>query len=106
MNNTTYFRGLLPGLMGQRLSTNPSTKQVILVYNNHQDFSDGSDGKESTCDAGDPGSVPGSGKPPEEEEDRLEKEVAIHSSTLAWKIPWMEESDRLQSMGSRKSDST
>ena len=66
MNNTTYFRGLLPGLMGQRLSTNPSTKQVILVYNNHQDFSDGSDGKESTCDAGDPGSVPGSGKPPEE----------------------------------------
>ena len=26
-------------------------------------------------------------------EDRLEKEVAIHSSTLAWKIPWMEESD-------------
>ena len=66
MNNTTYFRGLLPGLMGQRLSTNPSTKQVILVYNNHRDFSDGSDGKESTCDAGDPGSVPGSGKPPEE----------------------------------------
>ena len=31
--------------------------------------------------------------------DPLEKEVAIHSSTLAWKIPWMEEPDRLQSMG-------
>ena len=33
-------------------------------------------------------------------EDPLEKEMAIHSSTLAWKIPWMEEPDRLQSMGS------
>ena len=34
-------------------------------------------------------------------EDPLEKEMAIHSSTLAWKIPWMEEPDRLQSMGSQ-----
>ena len=32
-------------------------------------------------------------------EDLLEKEVATHSSTLAWKIPWMEEHGRLQSMG-------
>ena len=32
------------------------------------------------------------------QEDPLEKEMAIHSSTLAWKIPWMEEPDRL-SMG-------
>ena len=31
-------------------------------------------------------------------EDPLEKEMAIHSSTLAWKIPWMEEPDRLQTM--------
>ena len=31
-------------------------------------------------------------------EDPLEKEMAIHSSTLDWKIPWMEEPDRLQSM--------
>ena len=29
-------------------------------------------------------------------------EMAIHSSTLAWKIPWMEEPDRLQSMGSQR----
>ena len=35
------------------------------------------------------------------QEDPLEKEKAIHSSTLAWKIPWMEEPDRLQSMGSQ-----
>ena len=35
-------------------------------------------------------------------EDPLEEEMAIHSSTLAWKIPWMEEPDRLQSMGSKR----
>ena len=29
----------------------------------------------------------------------LEKEMATHSSTLAWKLPWMEEPGRLQSMG-------
>ena len=33
-------------------------------------------------------------------EDPLEKEMAPHSSTLAWKIPWMEKPGRLQSMGS------
>ena len=32
-------------------------------------------------------------------EDLLEKEMATHSSTLAWKIPWVEEPGRLQSMG-------
>ena len=36
------------------------------------------------------------------QEGPLEKEMAIHSSTLAWKIPWMEEPDRLQSMGSQR----
>ena len=35
-------------------------------------------------------------------EDPLEKEMAIHSSTLAWKIPWMEEPGSLQSMGSQR----
>ena len=33
------------------------------------------------------------------QEDLLEKEMTVKSSTLAWKIPWMEEPDRLQSMG-------
>ena len=32
-------------------------------------------------------------------EDPLEKEMAIHSSTIAWKIPWTEEPGRLQSVG-------
>ena len=35
-------------------------------------------------------------------EDPLEKEMAAHSSILAWKIPWMEEPGVLQSMGSTK----
>ena len=36
------------------------------------------------------------------QEDPLEKEMAAHSSTLAWKIPWTEESDGLQSIGSQR----
>jgi len=36
------------------------------------------------------------------QEDPLEKEMATHSSTLAWKIPWMEDSGRLQSMESQR----
>ena len=35
-------------------------------------------------------------------EDPLEKEMATHSSILAWKIPWMEEPGSLQSMGSQR----
>ena len=39
-------------------------------------------------------------------EDLLEKEMATHSSILAWKIPWTEEPGRLQSMGSQELDMT
>ena len=39
-------------------------------------------------------------------EDPLEKEMAIHSSTTAWKISWTEEPRRLQSMGTRKESDT
>ena len=39
---------------------------------------------------------------PLDQEDLMEKEMAIDSSTIAWKIPWREESDRLQSMGSQR----
>ena len=35
-------------------------------------------------------------------EDPLEKEMAAHSSTLAWKIPWTEKPGQLQSMGSQR----
>ena len=60
-----------------------------------QSFPGGSDGKASACNAGDLGSIPGL-------EDPLEKEMAIHSSILAWKIPWTEKPEGLQSMGSQR----
>ena len=59
------------------------------------DFPGGSDSKASACNVGDPVRFLG-------REDPLEKEMATHSSTLAWKIPWTEEPDRLQSMGSQR----
>ena len=55
----------------------------------------GSDDKASACKEGDPGSILG-------QEDPLEKEMATHPGTLAWKIPWTEEPGRLQSMGSQR----
>ena len=39
-------------------------------------------------------------------EDTLEKEMATHSSILAWRIPWTEEPGGLQSMGLQESDTT
>ena len=57
-------------------------------------FPGGSDGKASAYNAGDLRSIPGSGSSPE-------KEMANHSSTVAWKIPWTEESGRLQPTGSQ-----
>ena len=40
------------------------------------------------------------------QEDPLEKEMATHSNILAWRIPWMEEPGRLQSMELQESDKT
>ena len=51
----------------------------------------GSDGKASVYNARDLG-----------QEDPLEMEMAIHSSSIAWKIPWTEEPGRLQSTGSQR----
>ena len=60
-------------------------------------FPGGLEGKASACNAGDPGLIQGPGW-----EDPLEKEVATHSSILAWKIPWTEEPGKIQSMGSKR----
>ena len=98
-------------------------------------FPDSSVGKESACNAGDPGLSPGLGRSDGEGigyplqyswtslvtqlvknlpamweawvrslswEDPLEKEMATHSSILAWKTPRMKEPGRLQSMGSQR----
>ena len=94
-------------------------------------------GKESACNAGDPGSIPGLGRSAGEGigyplqyswaflvaqtvknlpavretwvqslgwEDPLEEGKAIHSSILAWRVPWTEEPGRLQFMGSQRVD--
>ena len=58
-------------------------------------FPGSSDGKESSCNDGDPGSIPGL-------EDPLEEGMATHASILAWRISWTEEAGRLQSMGSQR----
>ena len=47
-------------------------------------FLSDSDNKESACSVGDPGSIPETGR-------SLEKEMATHSSILAWRIPWTEQ---------------
>ena len=51
--------------------------------------------KESVCNTGDLGSIPGSGRSPG-------KGMATHSSILAWRIPWIEEPGGLQSTGSQR----
>ena len=58
-------------------------------------FPGGSDSKESACNVGDPGSIPGLGRSPGDGN-------GYHSSILAWRIPWTEEPGRLQSMRSQR----
>ena len=81
------------GTLLESLLTLPFSYRFVVFS---KGFLGGSDGKASACNAGDPGSIPGSGRSPGE------KEMAIRSNTLAWKIPWTEEPDRLQSMGSQR----
>ena len=54
-----------------------------MIQNLKSYFLGGSEGEESTCNAGDWGSIPGLGR-------FLEKGMATHSSILAWRIPWTE----------------
>ena len=108
---------------------------MFVIYKSLPPTSGSSPGKESACNVGDPGSIPGLGRSTEEGigyplqyswaslvaqtvknlpavqeiwvrslgwEDPLEKEMATHSSILAWKISWTEEPGGLQSMGSRR----
>ena len=62
-------------------------------------FSDFASGKETTCDAGDAGSILELGRSPG-------KEMATHSSILTWEIKWTEEPGRLQLTGSQKSQTS
>ena len=58
-------------------------------------FPGSSGGKESACNAGDLGLIPGLEEP-------LEKGMATHSRIFAWRIPWTEEPAGLQSVGSQR----
>ena len=62
-----------------------------------EDFPSGSDSEESTCIARDLGSIPRS------DSLSLLPLETIHSSILAWRIPWAKEPGELQSMGLQKS---
>ena len=67
----------------------------------------GFSGKQSACNVGDTFRRHGFRLDPwVNQEDPLEKEMAIHSSILAWEIPWTEEPGRLQSKGSQELDMT
>ena len=63
--------------------------------NKGEGFPGGSAVKNPPANAGDKSLIPGSGNP-------LEKEIATHSSILAWESPWTEEPGGLQSMGLQK----
>ena len=60
-----------------------------------QDLSGRSDRKESACSAEDLALIPG-------REDPMEKAMATHSSSLAWRTPWTEEPGGLRFMGSQR----
>ena len=69
----------------------------VPVYKSSWGFLCGSDSKEFACNARDSSLIPGLGR-------SLEKGMVIHSSILAWRIPWTEELGGLQSVESKESD--
>ena len=81
------------GKMGLGLLSSDAEKNTILLP--HKDFPGGSDCKASAYNVGDLSSVPGLERSPGEGNGNP---LLI----LAWKIPWMEEPGRLQSMGSQR----
>ena len=68
----------------------------LLCWRTHRGFPGGASSKEPTCQCG------GHGCDPWVRKITLKREIATHSSILAWKIPWTEEPDRLQSMRLQK----
>ena len=58
--------------------------EKVAFEKDFKEFPGGSDGKESVCNARNPGLIPGPGK-------SLEEGMATHSRILAWRIPWTQE---------------
>ena len=98
--------------LGVRTPKNPDPSPVALIVEicqtllvsrttlfipewTNRSFPAGSGGKESACNAGDADSIP-------RWEDHLEKDMATHSSILAWRIPWTEEPGGIPSTGSQR----
>ena len=71
-------------------------KVIYTIVKDTGGFPGGSEVKVSASDAGDLGSIPGSGRSPGEGNG------ISHSSILAWRIPWMEKPGRLQSTESQR----
>ena len=71
----------------------------LYFASSREGFPGGSDGKESACSAGDLGLILA-------REDPQEKGMAPHSSIFAWRIPWIEEPGRLESMCRKELDTT
>ena len=74
----------------------PPPPLFLMLASLYQGFSGGSDSKESACNVGDLGLLPGWGRSPGE------GSAPTHSSILAWRIPWTRSLDRLQSMGGKE----
>ena len=77
-----------------KLEDRASPSHLRQTYLGDMRFPGGSDGKESACNAGHLGLIPG-------REDPLEKGMAPHSSIHAWRIQWTEEPGGLQSVESQ-----
>ena len=73
--------------------------RCIKLREGHAGFLSGSDGKESACNARDPGLIPGSGR-------SLKEVMATYSSLLAWRIPWTEEPGGYSPRGLKELDTT
>ena len=80
----------LQSMVSQRVGPNRVTNTLTFIH--HWGLPWWLSSKKSACNAGDPASVPGSGRSPGERNDNP-------SSILAWRIPWTEEPGGVQSMG-------
>ena len=86
----------LGGYSPQGVKESDTTQRLSTAqHSEYKDVPGGSDGKESTCNAGDSGLIPELGR-------SLEKGKATHASILGWRSPWTEEPGGLQPMGSQR----
>ena len=82
----SHYCALLPPLLSFSSPILPAAGlgDSVLFHHTRNGFLDGPVVKETTSNAGDPGSIPS-------QEHPLEEKMASHSSILAWRIPWTEE---------------